>query len=246
MKIQLLSDLHTEFMDYDEAMLLFEQIKTNADILVLAGDIGNPNIPNYQLFLSAVSNHYPKVFLVAGNHEYYGGTIDDTNEKIHQLCTSFPNVTFLNNSMEVYAGHCWIGTTLWTDVDPSTRHLINDCHRIEGADMHTFRSLHSGARSFLEATLTDCPTPCIVITHHLPSFQLIDDRYKNDPYNIWFASNLDDVLHKHQDRITYWFYGHTHLPKDAILHNVHMVCHPLGYEHEWTPSMCYHKILDLS
>lgn len=50
--------------------------------------------------------------------------------------------------------------------------------------------------------------PCIVITHHAPSYTCISDEYLGNKLNCCFASHLDDLL-KHPNLLG-WTYGHTH------------------------------------
>ena len=73
MKIQYLSDLHLELMSTHKFSKLCEKIIPKCDILVLAGDIGDPLHHNdrYKFFLHSMSKKFKKVFLVSGNHEYY-------------------------------------------------------------------------------------------------------------------------------------------------------------------------------
>ena len=71
MKIHILSDLHTEFSDFDPP-------ETDADVVVLAGDIGvGPS------GIEWAADHWldRPVIYVAGNHEYYGHDIGSTAHK---------------------------------------------------------------------------------------------------------------------------------------------------------------------
>jgi len=45
---------------------------------------------------------------------------------------------------------------------------------------------------------------CIIITHHLPSNSLIDNKYKVPniiPYNQWFYCNMDSFIEKNKSKI---------------------------------------------
>lgn len=70
-----ISDLHLEY--YDSANDLYDKIRhflPNVDILILAGDIGQPlfkNGHNYRELLKLFKKRYEHVILVPGNHEYY-------------------------------------------------------------------------------------------------------------------------------------------------------------------------------
>ena len=102
MKLHILSDLHTEFADFDPP-------RTDADIVVLAGDIGVgtggvewakqwfPDVP---------------VLYVPGNHEYYGHDIHETDLL---AAVSSPNIQILDNNSYVIDAVRFLGMTLWTD-----------------------------------------------------------------------------------------------------------------------------------
>jgi len=47
------------------------KIKVMADVLCLAGDIGYPYSGIYREFLKQMNSDFKKVFIIAGNHEYY-------------------------------------------------------------------------------------------------------------------------------------------------------------------------------
>ena len=76
MKIQILSDLHIEhFRSLDDFNSCYhKEFGTNlcekvyGEILVLAGDIGNPFKDGMKDFLKYCSKNYKHVMIVAGNH----------------------------------------------------------------------------------------------------------------------------------------------------------------------------------
>ena len=72
MRIQYISDLHLEMYKENVSPDLFTKlIRPEAPYLALCGDIGIPDFVNYENFLNWCSRRWTKVFLVAGNHEYY-------------------------------------------------------------------------------------------------------------------------------------------------------------------------------
>jgi predicted phosphodiesterase len=90
---------------------------------------------------------------------------------------------------------------------------------------------------FLEDAIskTGDNTKCVVITHHIPSMSLIDDKYLNTkmrPYNQWFYNDMDDFIERNKDRIGCWIYGHTHTPRVDRIHNIPFLCNPIGYPNE--------------
>jgi hypothetical protein len=53
--------------------------------------------PIYNNFLDYYSKLFKIIFIITGNHEYYGNTIIETDKKIEEICDSYDNIHFLNN-----------------------------------------------------------------------------------------------------------------------------------------------------
>ena len=236
MKIQILSDLHLEFLSPSQIDCLVGKIEHVGDVLVLAGDIGNGMASHYRKFIERMALLFTKVFVVAGNHEYYGNDIETTNQEIQSVCDSWKNVSFLCSKWEDYGGMRWIGTTLWSHVEETTKCFTNDIRYIQNMPMHKYNQRHQEAVQFLTETLEmSQEKPCIVITHYLPSMTLIHEKYKNhedEPFNQWFASALDPLIESHTQHLPLWIYGHTHDPSYTRLFETDMVGNPIGYEGE--------------
>jgi hypothetical protein len=124
MKIQLLSDLHLEWMpDWVPPRL------PQADVLVLAGDVGSYQ-PRSRLPVGdgshprdwALSRFSPKlgwptpVLYVPGNHEYDGLDFDQTHEQLRERCEAL-GITWLHHETVVLDGVRFVGSTLWSDFD---------------------------------------------------------------------------------------------------------------------------------
>lgn len=150
MKIALVSDLHLEFAPV-------QLPKTEADVLLLAGDI----VPIAYLedrrtdaaarkvkkrvmdFMEHSLSQYKEVFHIMGNHEYYNGIWEDTIEGFRELWKEHsPNVTVLNNEAVILDdGFMLWGGTLWTDFSggnpihmEAARDGMNDYHLIRHTD----------------------------------------------------------------------------------------------------------------
>lgn len=237
MKIQYHSDLHLEFRK------TLPTIIPKAPILVLAGDIGYPHQPIYTTFLQDVSSKFEKVFLIAGNHEYYTQntcTMEDVDNTIEEIIQkhALKNVSFLNYDYEDYQGVRFVGIPLWSQIkDP--KYLINDFVAIKHMSTELYNELHAVGIEFIEEMVNESELPIIMITHHLPSYRLIDPMYSGPssaPYNQCFASHCDALI---RDPIVLWIYGHTHQPSDTYINRVHLVCNPKGYPGEnETLKMC--------
>lgn len=238
-----LSDFHLEFyskpIPYDKVF----QWK-QGDILCLAGDIGYPELPSYQTFMAYASSMFKYVFVIAGNHEYYQTsthpkkTILSTNEQIKQICSYYPNVHFINNItyyMEEFDTYI-LGTTLWTETtgDMDEQYGYNDFKKIHNMERFGFMDQHHRISiAYLTAELDrlkKTTSKIIVMTHHLPSFQLIAPQYKDSTNNHLFATNLNRLFNLY--KINHWICGHSHVPMQQHIQNTSVWMNPIGYPGE--------------
>ena len=107
LKIQIASDLHLEYYPINYALALEELIipDPNAHALALLGDIcalgSDKHLPLYTSFLNQVSQAFPVVLILAGNHEYYSPkgkyTMTDVKQRLTVLCDHFDNIHLLDN-----------------------------------------------------------------------------------------------------------------------------------------------------
>jgi Icc-related predicted phosphoesterase len=233
MKLHILSDLHTEFSD-------FSPPGTDADVVVLAGDIG---VGTGGIDWAKRQFSDARVLYVPGNHEYYGHDIGDTD----LLAAVAPaNVQVLNDDTCEIENVRFLGTTLWTDFRlygegeswfsrETARRQINDFTSIRrGGRLFTPEdsvALHETSKAWLVSELEkDFHGPTVVITHHLPASPSIAEKYKNDPLNPAFASRLEGIIEKHQPDL--WIHGHTHVACDYEIYGTRVVCNPRGYPSE--------------
>ena len=237
MLIRYLSDLHLEFIKPKNLKKILDKLKhiNNEEVCILAGDIGNPYQEIYDNFMKHISTTFKKTFVIPGNHEYYNNTktIEETNVFLESYFKRFDNISFLNNSYEHYNGHCFVGTVLWSKIyDPAYK--INDTYKIPSLDCTKYNQLHSESVEFLKQTLLHNKNS-VVITHHMPSFSLIDVKYmvpSMAPYHQWFSSDMDKFINDHQNNIKCWIYGHTHTISNRTINNIPFLCNPIGYPDE--------------
>lgn len=142
MRIHLLSDVHTEFMNkvnLSAIDYLKHQAPSHTDVIVLAGDIGE-NIGG--LIWARAIFPTQTIIYIAGNHEYYHGDLSilDSLRKVAKQ----KNIHFLENNSAEINGVRFLGCTLWTDYDYWTlRHVwngltsINDYFKITAKDWFT-------------------------------------------------------------------------------------------------------------
>lgn len=230
MKIQFISDIHLEFYGIIEDYRKF--IIPSADILCLSGDIGNIKNTNYTLFLKWCSENFKKVFLISGNHEYYSyDSIEIINNNIQKIVDNYTNITFLNNKIEEYNGFTFIGCILWSlipeYIEDYDLYIYNDFRKIKNFTRYKYNELHKKDLEFLRNSIKKYKN-IICLTHHLPSLELINEKYKNYD-NFMFASNLNNII---KDNIKLWICGHSHSHNYKIINNVICALNPYGYPRE--------------
>jgi predicted MPP superfamily phosphohydrolase len=242
LRIHYLSDLHLEFVHPRNIHKFIRRIPTPSggdEICVLAGDIGHPYSSNYDTFMNFINKSFKKTFVISGNHEYYHKEkpMEETNAflKTYFETSPYKNISFLNDSKEVYHNITFIGTTLWSKIT-EPQYEINDVYKIPHFDYIKYNRLNRMSIDFLEDTVQTMETKnCVIITHHVPSYSLIDPKYKiqrTRPYNQWFYSDMDAFIETHNQKIASWIYGHTHTPNSTTIHGVPMLCNPIGYPNE--------------
>lgn len=224
-------------------------IENKNKILILAGDIGYPTQDNYWLFLNDCARIYKHVICIPGNHEYYveNYNINQINEiitkKTNEIYQIKNNFHYLNNNTVTIDNVKYIGSTLWSQLDKNYKSKIisglNDFNYIttESDKLLTFEKYNQFHKRDLEwlqneisKTKSDNNSNFIVITHHLPSNQLIHPKYKMLPYsniNSAFATNLDSII---QGKL--WIGGHTHSPIITTINQTQIVVNPFGYANE--------------
>jgi predicted phosphodiesterase len=234
MKLHVLSDLHLNVGE-------FEAPDTPADVIVLAGDIARPD----KACAWARDLGKPVVY-VAGNHEFYGGSIDGRLREIRRLCTG-SRVHFLEADEFRIDGVRFLGTTLWTDFalfgDGPQRtqamqqagSLIRDFSAIRRAESpegffspEDSVALFARARAWLESRLLEpFDGPTVVVTHHAPSPKSAHPRFAGSLLNAAFISDAEPLLGG--DRVGLWIHGHTHDSFDYTVAGTRVLCNPRGY-----------------
>jgi predicted phosphohydrolase len=243
MKFQLVSDLHLEFCEN------IPNITPKADYLILAGDVGYPNSDIFTDFMKDVYSKFKKVFFVAGNHEYYNKLNKDENDILIQNLSNEIGFEYLNNKVYKLDDLDIIGSTLWTQCNDMKefgllKMFMNDYNYIkkDNKSITPFDTgrWHYDSIKFLEKELKKDGKK-LVITHHLPSYKMINQKYINNPANCGFATNLE---HLFNNNIVAWCAGHTHEPFEGIIHNVPCYVNSVGYPNE-NKKMNYEYTFDI-
>jgi len=198
---QYVSDLHLEKS--------FKSIIPRAPYLLLAGDIA-PLYSSYsKLFFDEYSKRFEKIFYVFGNHEY------DCKKKYFGDKSYFPkNTICLENDIYIFKdlNVIILGSTLWT-------HSTNPLKYKQSVE-------------FLSEILNDpkyYSFKIVCLTHHLPSYSLIIEKYENHPKKDRFANNLEFLMDplRTKNPPTIWVCGHSHskVEKNIFQTNCYINCY---------------------
>jgi predicted phosphodiesterase len=236
MKVQIVSDLHLEFYS-NNLWKLIKQFKITGDYLFLAGDIGYPVHHTFKEFFEYIHTKYKRIFYIAGNHEYYSKhSISDINTLIEYALLEYPNVQFLNKQYYDFEDdgkeYRVLGCTLWF-LPKNDEKELND---------YTYIHLDSSvpltnewielewnnSRKFIQENVATTRTN-IVMTHHLPSYEMILPKYETSSINHYFASPCDDLIHF---PVKYWICGHSHGFLTKEINGVQCIMNAFGYPAE--------------
>lgn len=236
MRIQYCSDLHLEFTK-NRRWLSNNPLIPSGEILIVAGDthyLGH-DFENLDFFKWA-SDHYEQTYVIAGNHEYYGGY----DLSLHQKPFKWElqrNVFLLNNQSVIINDHMLLFSTFWSHIHAENRNVVargvNDFHQIRIGDnrlsVDDFNQLHAEAFAFLNQNLENHNGKTVVVTHHLPTPLCNSPEFKGSSLNDAFVVDKTDYITK--SNIDYWIYGHIHrnVGSGMILGGTTMLCNQLGY-----------------
>ena len=238
MRLWILSDLH---VDVNRRFpLTLPEPHPPHDALVIAGDICQGIAEGVRFIVDHELNAKPVIY-VAGNHEFYGHEHGAELARGRAEAANHPNIHFLERDSVVVGDTLFSGVTLWTDYNYAgmreqaramhwAARRISD-HRLIAAGKGSWspeRALeeHKVSRAWLADQLSQ-PTPHtkIVVTHHAPSRNSVQPRYRDDLLTAAFASDLDALLAKP----TLWVHGHLHASVDYRLDGCRVVANPRGY-----------------
>ncbi len=253
MKIRVLSDLHLEC---DEPEIIPH---TQADLIVLAGDIHN-HAEGIRWAAETFAENVPIVY-VPGNHEYYDGEFGALEAAMQDAASSVENLHYLNNAALVDPQGRWrvLGTTLWTDFQlfGASSEAVDASIAAAEKVMLDFRgpiqvTWPSGAP--LASAASDAPRRFTVedtLALHAHAREWLEGELAKP-----FAGKTVVVTHHapHRDSlaerfaddlasagfvshltdlvgppIDLWIHGHTHTPFDYVANGTRVVCNPRGY-----------------
>lgn len=247
MKIRLLSDLHLEFVPFSIPPMDGD----SETVLVLAGDIA-PIVRRNLLegFLREAAARFRHVCFVPGNHEYYDAVWPDALDELGTW--GLPaNVHVLQRGSVQVDDVVFLGTTLWTDMageDPETMQLAQRMlfdYRVisqvdesstsgEPAALTPTRIVdeHRRSRQWVESCLCELlpqGRKVVLITHHGVTLDSVHERFRGNPLNPAFVSDLQEFLLAHPPTLA--VHGHVHNSFSYRVAGVgpRVVVNPRGY-----------------
>lgn len=233
MKIALASDLHLEFRNETRAEDVVKALTTDADVLVLAGDVFNLRFPDKEEhLLAAICESQKLVLFVPGNHEYYGTDIQSGDVALNVWENKFSNFKVLRSyeTMEIQ-GKRFLGDTMWFPYDEDNdyaRRMISDFSQIQDIEPTVYEE-HNKFSNYLKDCLQEGD---IVVTHHTPSPLSVPPRFYGSPINPFFCvPAMHQLIEERKPAL--WLHGHTHDVFDYRIGPTRVVCNPAGYPYEY-------------
>lgn len=221
--------------------------KIHADILAMIGDNGSTPAEVRESVLEHYT-HSPKmkILVILGNHEAHGLIWEDYIEQYREALKDIPGVFFLEDESIEIDGYTFVGSTLWTKLDPIAAIAIQQTledYRPTGIRSHDGRgglvainpeqinARHNASLRYIESVLRSCedPSRVVILTHHAPSLQSwthrdgpLSDRLKEA-----YCNNLDRLIEGYSPLM--WCHGHLHESQNYEIGETNINCNPQGY-----------------
>ncbi|OQD98626.1 hypothetical protein PENVUL_c069G07780 [Penicillium vulpinum] len=224
--IQILSDLHLEV---NRQYTLFD-VPVVSKYLLLAGDIGRlADYDEYLAFLHKQTEKFELVFLILGNHEFYGGSFASAFETVRRL----EQEPSLNGRLVLLHQRRYdipdsnvtiLGCTLWSDIPENSKDIVHykikDFQKIKDWTIDEHNAAHKSDLSWLHKEVQSIynthkinPTKLskrsvLVATHHAPAMHRTSSP--QHAQNPWSAAFATDLLSQPWNGVNTWVFGHTH------------------------------------
>lgn len=236
MVVQYASDLHLDFQA-NRRYIMNCGIEPVGDCLVLAGDIANLFQLNlYADFWKWCSKNFALTVMVPGNHDCYGDW--SSREKLIQPMKKkiIPNVLCCNNTVLHLGKIDIVCSTLWSEIKPeysmAVANGLLDFRAISidssPVTLNDYLWVHEESLRFVKnAVQTSSAKQIVVVTHHLPSYAVLADVFKESPLNSGFVTELGNWIV--DSPIDFWIYGHSHISIERRIGITRLLSNQLGY-----------------
>ncbi|KAI9813203.1 MAG: hypothetical protein M1832_006375 [Thelocarpon impressellum] len=240
-----MSDLHLELGQQYHKF----DIPPRAPYLILAGDIGRlADYTPLRDFLFARCEQFTHVFLVLGNHEFFGVSRPEglrLAEKLENEPRLKQKLSILNRRRVDLQGDAPVtilGCTLQSHVPLEAQAVVeqkvNDFRRIVDWKVADHVAEHKMDSGWLRDEITairngehGSKRRIVVVTHHAPSTR--GTSKPSDEDSPWASAFGTDLLGTDQgsclDDVQWWISGHTHYSTEFSIGTVKLVSNQRGY-----------------
>jgi Calcineurin-like phosphoesterase len=251
---QIMSDLHLEVGQQYSTF----RIPSRAPYLILAGDVGRlRDYEAFRAFLRDQVQQFMRVFLVLGNHEFYG----ESREEGLKLAASMEiepelqgKLTIMDRAVfEISPDLVILGCTLHSHVPPESvqvvQQKISDFKRIEGWSVEDHNLEHDRDITWLRTRLDEYRSQensssgngtgrrkpgIVVVTHYAPSKVGTSAPQHED--NAWSSAFATPILERdaangglNASSLQCWIFGHTHYNVDTMRSGMRLISNQRGY-----------------
>jgi len=209
MKLGIISDIHL-----DQSTYTIYPEDYDADLWINAGDTATNRLM-YDYFHTLFPPD--KYFFIDGNHDFWGRDIKHPGHYTKSMMIGEIKIA---------------GATLWTDLTKGIDWLLYKDGLADTRYMPTWNEqVHNEHfqyhKNFLLTSDAD-----VIVSHHAPSFRSTHERFKGDPHNASFASELGFDILDMKKPPKLWIHGHMHNACDYMIGETRVVSNPRGYPSE--------------
>lgn len=226
-RFTLISDAHLD-MHRDRGRCWIKNLVPITDTLVIAGDLAES--PQIEGCLQQICDKYQSVVYVRGNHDYWHTSIKAAEQHNALLASKISNLHILNNNAVTIEGQRFIGTTLWqkySSLDVVFRSQYMDYRQIQDY-ARDIQSVSDKAERYLNLNVQ---AGDVVVTHHAPSSQCINPRFRGDNLNRFYYHEMTHLMGTPKAPAV-WCFGHMHAGFDRDFNGTRVVSNPIGYPGE--------------
>jgi len=256
MKLLVLADLHLDLY-YSEGLDPFGKVPKSqlqsVSHCILAGDLSDNGRKRWPAYLRWIAEQVPgaEIYILPGNHDYYGGEID-AEDKLKAVAAT-NGATYLQKSELIFGRQRFLCTTLWSDFEVygdrvdnvryAAKHMndyssirIREAGYTKLKPVHT-ATIHADQRAWLDGRLADgFHGQTTVITHHAPHVSALTGT---PSYGPCYASDLEALILAYQPER--WIYGHTHHRIEFNVGRTVLANVSIGYPRQMEPVTDLHS-----
>lgn len=236
--ITFISDLHVDYQKSNFMQKFLNAYENFSGYLIIAGDFcNNVTHPIFETYFSKLFQLNKKitVFFIAGNHDFYGTSVEQGTQFLKALEEKYRQFIYLDEKLPIfYSKNILIyGSTLWYSNHPDIYLLqdrINDFTQIKNFNPQQAVDRNTETKDWLKSTKLSSPeSNClkIFVSHHSFSNQSIAPQYKGDRLNCYF---VDPDAEKYiAGRFDLAIHGHMHDAVNYDLNGTRVLSNPVDY-----------------